>query len=146
MKAIAALRSEDIKAQMDSIRHDNDLYARAQSKKSDRVNTLATALINNINNTGLNVANSIWSAKSLKMFSDELDWKKKQQKQGQEQNEPAIQQTPVFANTFNIPQYDYFGLTPQIDAATPYQVLMMMNKSKSAPRYNIYGAPWNSYK
>lgn len=79
-QALANLRDADVTRQMESNKYAHEWKARAEAAKQKRVDTYGSALYNNIQNWFQNIGNSITTGKMLKLYSDELDWKKNQNK------------------------------------------------------------------
>lgn len=75
-QALANLRDADVTRQMESNKYAHEWKARAEAAKQKRVDTYGSALYNNIQNWFQNIGNSITTGKMLKLYSDELDWKR----------------------------------------------------------------------
>ena len=100
-QALANLRDADVTRQMESNKYAHEWKARAEAAKQKRVDTYGSALYNNINNWFQNIGNSITTGKMLKLYSDELDWKKKSHTAGntpKQETPTLIETTPIFSN------------------------------------------------
>lgn len=115
-QALANLRDADVTRQMESNKYAHEWKARAEAAKQKRVDTYGSALYNNINNWFQNIGNSITTGKMLKLYSDELDWKKKSntKNSGTQSYTPTLAQSISTLPTklkLDLPYSDY---TPSI--------------------------------